>query len=281
MQMIWDGVMPDWPHKFAKDDKVYCLCMQKIYNWHTQFGKAALDAVEALWASDARYANPEANKDYVDEALSPGLLFMYSCVEPIDDLGTIRVHVFQGFLSPLILQMFASHLTALSPIENNEDLYVGFTAAPPFSALLLTVMAVEHALHLYRLGHKQGSSKKGDLSFSDTHWGTKTMHYVRSVRKVHSKRYDEIMAAVHPYCGGHHCITANHTCPTLGAEATEAYEDDHALIMVSSNIEPKEDSPLDGLVDEAWLPSTKMEAGLLYMYYSSNYTYEQPKYDLF
>lgn len=132
--------------------------MQKIYNWHTQFGKAALDAVEALWASDARYANPEANKDYVDEALSPGLLFMYSCVEPIDDLGTIRVHgvctqinllmfflfiVFQGFLSPLILQMFASHLTALSPIENNEDLYVGFTAAPPFSALLLTVMAVQ------------------------------------------------------------------------------------------------------------------------------------------
>lgn len=47
------------------------------------------------------------------------------------------------------------------------------------------------------------------------------------------------MAAAHPYCGGHHCITANHTCPTLGAEATEAYEDDHALIMVSSNIEPK------------------------------------------
>ena len=40
--------------------------MQKIYNWHTQFGKAALDAVEALWASDARYANPEANKDYVE-----------------------------------------------------------------------------------------------------------------------------------------------------------------------------------------------------------------------
>lgn len=26
MQMIWDGVMQDWPHKFAEDnDKVYCL----------------------------------------------------------------------------------------------------------------------------------------------------------------------------------------------------------------------------------------------------------------
>jgi len=37
--------------------------MQKIYDWHTQFGKAALDAVEAHWASDTKYSNPEARKD--------------------------------------------------------------------------------------------------------------------------------------------------------------------------------------------------------------------------
>lgn len=66
--------------------------MQKIYDWHTQFRKAALDAVEALWASDAKYTNPKAHKDYVNEALSPGLPFMYGCVEPIDNLGTIWVH---------------------------------------------------------------------------------------------------------------------------------------------------------------------------------------------
>lgn len=32
---------------------------------------------------------------------------------------------------------------ALSPIEKNEDLYVGFTATPPFGMLLLLVMAVQ------------------------------------------------------------------------------------------------------------------------------------------
>ena len=66
--------------------------MQKIYDWRMQFGKAALDAVEAHWASDAKYSNPEVRKDYVKSALSPGLPFMYGCVEALDDLGTIQVH---------------------------------------------------------------------------------------------------------------------------------------------------------------------------------------------
>ena len=65
--------------------------MQKIYDWHTQFGKAALDAVEAHWALDTKYSNPEACKDYIESALNPGLPFMYGCVKALDDLGTIQV----------------------------------------------------------------------------------------------------------------------------------------------------------------------------------------------
>jgi len=65
--------------------------MQKIYDWRTQIGKAALDAVEAHWASDAKYSNPEVHKEYVESALSPGLPFMYGCVEALDDVGTIQV----------------------------------------------------------------------------------------------------------------------------------------------------------------------------------------------
>jgi len=56
-----------------------------------QFGKAALDAVEAHWASDAKYCNSLLCKDYVEEALSPGLPFMYGCIEALDELGTIQV----------------------------------------------------------------------------------------------------------------------------------------------------------------------------------------------
>jgi len=65
--------------------------MQKIYDWRTQFGKAALDAVEAHWAADAMYRDPEVRKEYVESALSPGLPFMYGCVEVLDDIGTIQV----------------------------------------------------------------------------------------------------------------------------------------------------------------------------------------------
>jgi len=52
----------------------------------------------------------------------------------------------RSFLSPFILQTFASHLTALVPIENIPDLYEGYTAMPPFGALVLTVTAVQLTL---------------------------------------------------------------------------------------------------------------------------------------
>jgi len=48
----------------------------------------------------------------------------------------------RSFLSPFVLQTFASHLMALGPIENNPELYEGFTAMPPFGALVLTVTVV-------------------------------------------------------------------------------------------------------------------------------------------
>ncbi|KIM60275.1 hypothetical protein SCLCIDRAFT_966931 [Scleroderma citrinum Foug A] len=101
VQIIWDGVMQGWPHKFTEDnDKVYRL---KIYDWRTQFGKAALDAVEAHWASDAKYSNPEVHKNYVESALSPRLPFMYGCVEVLDDLGTIQVRAVRIQGNPLML----------------------------------------------------------------------------------------------------------------------------------------------------------------------------------
>jgi len=53
----------------------------------------------------------------------------------------------RSFLSLFILQTFASHLTALGLIENNLDLYEGFTAMPPFGALVLTVTAVRLTLN--------------------------------------------------------------------------------------------------------------------------------------
>ena len=49
----------------------------------------------------------------------------------------------RSFLSPFVLQTFASHLVALSPIENNPKLYEDFVATPPFGALVLTVTAVQ------------------------------------------------------------------------------------------------------------------------------------------
>ena len=67
------------------------------------------------------------------------------------------------------------------------------------------------------------------------HWGTKTLYYVESVRKVHEKKYNQIIIAAQLYCGGNRHITGNQTHATSGTEVTEGYEDDCAQIMVSSD----------------------------------------------
>jgi len=47
-----------------------------------------------------------------------------------------------SFLSPLILQTFASHLTCLTSIEAIPELYTGFSDDVPCGALVLAVTAV-------------------------------------------------------------------------------------------------------------------------------------------
>ena len=65
------------------------------------------------------------------------------------------------------------------------------------------------------------------------------MYYVESVRKVHMKKYSEIISAAQPYCGGYRRLTGNPTHAAPSTEVTEAYGDDRAQIMVSSDIEPE------------------------------------------
>jgi len=55
--------------------------MQKTYKWRAHIGKAGLEAVEALWASDPKYENLKEQKAYIDFVLGPSLPFMYGSVE--------------------------------------------------------------------------------------------------------------------------------------------------------------------------------------------------------
>ena len=54
-------------------------------------GKAALEALEAHWASNAKYNDPEAHKEYVEFALGPGLPFLYSHIEHQDGEDMVQV----------------------------------------------------------------------------------------------------------------------------------------------------------------------------------------------
>ena len=65
--------------------------IQRVYEWRTIIGKAALEALEAHWALDAKYNDPEARKEYVEFVLGPGLPFLYGHVEHQDRDDMIQV----------------------------------------------------------------------------------------------------------------------------------------------------------------------------------------------
>jgi len=64
-------------------------------------------------------------------------------------------------------------------------------------------------------------------------WGTQTLFYTASVRKVGEKKYYQIIDEARKYCTAHRrCATAL----VIGVEVTPQ-QDKHAQIMVSSDIE--------------------------------------------
>ncbi|KAH0835786.1 hypothetical protein J3R83DRAFT_9629 [Lanmaoa asiatica] len=237
LQELWDAVMLDWPHWFDEDDNVYRLCMQKTYEWCAHIGKAGIEAVEALWASDPKYENPEERKAYVDFALGPSLPFMYGSVK---HLGGNEYSVSKSFLSSLVLRTFASHIRDTSAVDN-DTYHKLIDYAMPRGALVLAVTSVERALTLYSTGVKEVPSKRSEASFSDIGWGTKTLLYTQSIMKVGNKKFDRIVSGARGYCG----TTVRSRQAQVSYDASTAgdvnMDDDRALIAVSSDIEAELD----------------------------------------
>ncbi|KAI5997807.1 hypothetical protein F5J12DRAFT_785033 [Pisolithus orientalis] len=223
---IWDKVMLDWPHWFDEDDHVYCLCMQKTYEWHAHISKAGIEAVEVLWASDLKYKNPEEQKAYVDFVLSLSLPFMYGSVE---HLGGNKYST------------FVSHIRDIS-VVNNKTYHESIDYEMPRGALVLAVTSVEQALTLYSTGAKEVPTKQSKASFSDIGWGTKTSFGAKEYcsAAIHSRQ------AQVPY--------------SVSVAGKGNMIDDQALITVSSDIKAELDiegkhfkcSGLDVLISNHW-----------------------------
>ncbi|KAG6325914.1 hypothetical protein ID866_13175 [Astraeus odoratus] len=144
-----------------------------------------------------------------------------------------NVDVSGAFMSPLVLQTFASHLKDCASIENNMA-FSSFVNDVPRGALVMAVTAVERALTMYKSGVKATKDGSDATAFSDTKWGSKTNFYIRSVQKVTKKKYIKICDAARQYCppvGKYSRVTM------MGWNDDSAYPDDRAMIIVSSDIE--------------------------------------------
>ena len=222
--------------------------MQKIYEWRARIGKAGLDAVEAVWASDQKYESAEARKSFVEFALGSGLPFMYGEIAHLGgDTYKVRVvanqslcpNIFvqasKSFMSPLILQAFSSHLRDISLVDN-DIFHSVIDEALPCGALILAVTAVERALTLYRTGVKDGSNKKSEASFSDTVWGTVSLYYTKPIKKIRKGKYQVIIKGAREYCKDAVHAARMQVVEKLKSEVIEV-DDDRAQIAVSSDIE--------------------------------------------
>ncbi|KAI5998518.1 hypothetical protein F5J12DRAFT_784857 [Pisolithus orientalis] len=154
LQELWDKVMLDWPHWCDEDDHVYCLCMQKTYEWHTYIGKAGIEAVEVLLFQ-----------------VRTGVISLQQ-----EHLGGNEYSVSKSFLSPLVLWTFMSHIRDISVI-NNKTYHELIDYEMPRGALVLAVTSVKWALTLVSTGAKEVPIKQSKASFSDIGWGTKTLLY--------------------------------------------------------------------------------------------------------
>ncbi|ETW84859.1 hypothetical protein HETIRDRAFT_312837 [Heterobasidion irregulare TC 32-1] len=62
LQQLWDTVFPHVPHTVAPTEAVYCLAMQRIYEWRNGFTIAALQAVKSFWNGDPAYRDLNDNR---------------------------------------------------------------------------------------------------------------------------------------------------------------------------------------------------------------------------
>ncbi|KIN99390.1 hypothetical protein M404DRAFT_30447 [Pisolithus tinctorius Marx 270] len=133
IQVLLDTLMIDWPHKFSdENDLIYCLCMQKIYDWCKALGKATLEAMDALWALDKKYFDPEDCKAYVEYALGPRLPFLYGKIDHYEN--------------DIVLS--SSKLSRLSLMKTSPPASFIHPTSSPYAALVLFIKKKDGSLQL-------------------------------------------------------------------------------------------------------------------------------------
>lgn len=122
--------------------------MERLYEWHTHIANAAIHAVKELWASNKKYKKAKAHQNYVENAFSKGLPFIFSDVKRV---GADTWETKNIFGVSLILKTLAAHLKDIAPVDT-EAYYDLVDRCDPRGALVLALTAVSPTIYLYNNG---------------------------------------------------------------------------------------------------------------------------------
>ncbi|KAI0632391.1 hypothetical protein C8Q77DRAFT_1059584 [Trametes polyzona] len=188
-QGLFNRVFPNVQHQITTNDLIYALMGNRVTDWQSKFGSAAMTAVDSKFSNDLMLLTPESRAAYCREALGASSRAVEAMKAPFlwrrwRESDGRKQGRFQGEL--VLKTLGCAHYPVIQSLpadlrlhNNNED------EPRPCGALILAVLAVERALGVWRTGVKlipHGSA----AYFSADNWADKTA-IVHGVAKPQQK----------------------------------------------------------------------------------------------
>ncbi|KII95846.1 hypothetical protein PLICRDRAFT_170443 [Plicaturopsis crispa FD-325 SS-3] len=189
LQETWTVVVfPDIPHTVSKkNDPVWEVARQRVYEYRSAFGPAAEDAVSAFWPSsgmdtDAKRAEFVDWAVPLDEEAAKIMPFAWVTFNHDDPQASRGL-----FQTDTILATLATHYKAILGSGVDERQLAGYF---PVGALALAAAAVNRAFDRWR----SGVESKGGKNFDESNYGAITAQYATPISTISDVRRDRIVA---------------------------------------------------------------------------------------
>ncbi|KAH9835641.1 uncharacterized protein C8Q71DRAFT_858500 [Rhodofomes roseus] len=195
MQRLWEELFPNHPLGYVMQPKtpVYVLTMQRVYNWRSDLGEAAINAVKKYWEDNQLFGTDERTACAAFH-IGDSDPYLYGHVKTVKrgDKLVIEKH-YQRFQHAIVMETLAEHLWIISKIPSHGN---------PCGALLLACAAAERAWTLgvrgefpvkHRKKHSRRTSEPAMPSFSEKNAGARAMFYVRSIKRLDASAWDAIL----------------------------------------------------------------------------------------
>ncbi|KII89103.1 hypothetical protein PLICRDRAFT_175336 [Plicaturopsis crispa FD-325 SS-3] len=189
LQETWTVVVfPDIPHTVSKkNDPVWEVARQRVYEYRSAFGPAAEDAVSAFWPSSGMDTDAK-RAEFVDWAVpldeEAARIMPFAWVQFNRDDPQASRGLFQ---TDTILATLATHYKAVLGSGVDEHQLAGYF---PVGALALAAAAVHRAFDRWR----SGVESKGGKNFDESNYGAITAQYATPISTISDVRRDRIVA---------------------------------------------------------------------------------------